>query len=90
MNEEQKEAFAKLVRGSKEVNPYELNHIKRFHEVGLDKPTYDSLIMSFEENVHHSVTNPIPLLAIDDLEAREAFKDLYKQREYFKTLEWPH
>lgn len=45
---------------------------------------------SYVDNVNNTLTAPIPYLSIDSDEDREALKMIYRDRDYFKTLEFVH
>lgn len=72
------------------INAYEEDMIFKMKEAGLDQNLYAQLILSYKEKVHDSLTNPIPFYGINDKTEQEEFKYVYRYREYFKTLEYPH
>jgi len=71
------------------VNPYEEDMIIKLLRVGLPQSDYETLMTSYVDNVNRTLSEPIPHLDKDGAE-REALKLLYRDREYFKTLEFTH
>ena len=58
-------------------------------QAGLERSEYEKLMTSYHDNVNVTLTSPIPHLDKDGPD-REALKWIYKDREYFKTLNFPH
>ena len=58
-------------------------------QAGLERTEYEKLMTSYHDNVNVTLAAPIPHLDADG-EEREALKWIYKYREYFKTLDFPH
>ena len=89
LTDEQKEKYAKLVKPSAKVNPYEEDKIVKMLQAGLERSEYEKLMTSYHDNVNVTLSAPIPHL--DKIgEEREALKWIYKYRDYFKTLDFPH
>ena len=89
LTDEQKAKYARLVKGNSQVNPYEEDKIVKMLQAGLERSSYEKLMTSYYENVNMTLSAPIPYLNIDGPD-REALKWIYKDRAYFRTLEFRH
>ena len=68
------------------VNFYEKEQIYKLLEAGIDVDSYEALLQSYNKVVNGTLSNP--LKQDKEVEDSIALKYVYKEREYFRTLNW--